>query len=419
MKKIDRKKLKWGVLGAAGLAGVAYAATLITIQPSIPVSEGISGDKPKIQRMGDGSLVVVYGDNTAGAGTVYDVKADEERIARDIYARRCVPSATATSCNAASDWSAPVNLSNSALQSSINTDMDGDGDVEAYPGDIDKANVKTSGKIVVVTWVSKFCPDGDMSTLGTVDGALQQRAIKYLEREGRVIPFSCTWVARSVNSGQSWSPAVQLSSGLRDAIQDSSSGSYDSTANTGKINISWQEDPAGLKLGEADGPGDGASGANVNGGTDVWYASVSSDLSVPATPVDDFVIAQPVRLTDNWQGDYGVDGSLVLVYENNGVVADKNSIEKGQAGAARPNIGMVGSTTILAYEETKGSQGLDEGKFIRYHAFPYATPPATAAGKAGCVISNPAKNARRVRFLTQSPTDAGTGGIQVDRKSVV
>ncbi len=35
------------------------------------------------------------------------------------------------------------------------------------------------------------------------------------------------------------------------------------------------------------------------------------------------------------------------------------------------------------------------------------------AGKAGCIISDPRKNARRVRFLTQSPADAGTGGIQI------
>src|SRR5690606_5332854 len=34
-------------------------------------------------------------------------------------------------------------------------------------------------------------------------------------------------------------------------------------------------------------------------------------------------------------------------------------------------------------------------------------------GTAGCVLSDPARNARRVRLLTQSPDDAGTGGIQL------
>lgn len=44
---------------------------------------------------------------------------------------------------------------------------------------------------------------------------------------------------------------------------------------------------------------------------------------------------------------------------------------------------------------------------------PYATPPTTAAGKAGCIISDPLKNGRRARFLTQSPADAGPGGINI------
>ena len=39
----------------------------------------------------------------------------------------------------------------------------------------------------------------------------------------------------------------------------------------GKWIITWQEDPHGLQIGGADGPGDGASGANVTHGTDIWY----------------------------------------------------------------------------------------------------------------------------------------------------
>lgn len=159
--------------------------------------------------------------------------------------------------------------------------------------------------------------------------------------------------------GASWSAPVQLSTGLRDAIQDASSGSFNSTTKKGQVVISWQEDPQGLKLGEADGPGDGASGANVNGGTDVWYTYATVDLSVPATPADDFVLQQPMRLTDNFTGQYGVEGTLVLVYDGTGNPVDPDTVEKGQAGASRPNIGISGSTTILAYEETKGSQGLD------------------------------------------------------------
>ncbi|NPU93732.1 MAG: hypothetical protein HPY82_17605 [Gammaproteobacteria bacterium] len=410
MRMLNTNKFRYTAIAAAVACGAVYAATVITIQPSINLSAGISGDKPKIQRMGDGRLVVVYGDNTSGAGNVYDVKADAERSARDVYVKTCMPGPTVT-CNNLVDWSAPQNLSNSALQSSIQAAWRADNaTLYDYPGDIDKANIKTSGPVVVVTWVSKYCPDGNTSTLGVIDGTVQQRAIRYLEREGRTIPYSCTWLARSTNSGQSWSAPVQLSTGLRDAIQDSSFGGFNSTTRLGQIAVSWQEDPQGLKLGEADGPGDGASGANVNGGTDVWYAYASVNLAVPSTPADDFVIAVPARLTDNFTGQYGINGSLNLIYGGDGNTVDENTVEKGQAGAARPNISMVGNTAIIAYEETKGSEGLDEGKFIRYHTFTYNAPPTAAAG---CIISNPLKNARRVRFLTQSPADAGPGGTQI------
>jgi len=400
-------------LSAAAVATAAIAATLITVKEPFALSDGVMGDKPKLQRAGDGTLISAYGDSPAGAGMVYDVKAAEERTARDLFVKTCKPGTTrpdavVRTCDVKADWSAAINVSKSALSQSTGTfDWRGTlGDPSTYPGDIDKANIKTSGPMMVLTWVSKYCP-GD-----------KQRAIKYLERDSRVIPFSCTYTSYSTNKGSTWSAPIQLSTGERDAIQDASSGSIGTDAtnlttyNKGQINISWQEDPQGLQLGEADGPGDGASGANVNGGTDVWYAFAKVDLSVPSTPADDFILTPGARLTDNQTG-FGVNGSVNYIYDGAGVNVAEDLIEKGQAGAARPNIGMVGGTSIVAYEETKGSVGLDDGKFIRYHSFPYATPPATVEGKAGCIISDPAKNARRVRFLTQSPTDAGTGGIQI------
>ena len=142
----------------------------------------------------------------------------------------------------------------------------------------------------------------------------------------------------------------------------------------------------------------------------------------PGTAVDEQLLintASPepgaigYRLTDNFTS-LGIGGTDEAnpVFGANGLQVDKGTIESGQTGAARPNINMVGTTSIVAYEETKGSLGLDEGKFVRYHAFPFNAVPTDAAGKAGCVISDPLKNARRVRFLTQSPTAAGAGGIQ-------
>ena len=392
------------------------AVAPITANTPFALSDFGAGDKPKIQRAGDGTLVVAYGDAPDNARLVYDVKAQVERPARDIYVKTCKPDATlvpAKTCDVLADWSAAVNISQSSDKSSISTEWQGTiaPGLKAYPGDIDKPNIKTSGPVMVLTWVSKYCPDGDLATAGVQ--APVQRAIRYLERDSRIIPFACTWVARSTNNGITWGAPVQLSTGERDAIQDASSGNYNSTTKLGQVNISWQEDPQGLQLGEGDGPGDGASGANVNGGTDVWYTTATVDLSVPATPADDFVLAAPVRLTDNWQGQYGLSGQINPIFDGAGVNVDPAQVEKGVAGASRPNIGMVGTTAIVAYEETKGSGGLDEGKFVRYHAFPYNTPPATPEGKAGCLISNPLKNARRVRFLTQSPADAGTGGIQI------
>ena len=435
-----RKTLPLAMLGTAG---VALAALVIqfTIQTPVPLSKVVptdpnefdNADKPKIQRAGNGQLVVAYGDSPTNAGDVYDTKGDVERKARDIFVRTCntigpdpANPRPADYCDSPANWTAPVNVSNSALESSISTDWkgttDGDAGTLAYPGDVDKANIKTSGPVMVLTWVGTYCPDGDLKTADIQPPV--QRAVRYLERDSRIIPFSCTWMAYSKNNGTTWSAPVQLSTGERDAKQDSSSGNFDSVNQTGRINISWQEDPRGLQLGEADGPGDGASGANVSNGTDVWYAYANVNLSIPndaGTPEDEQFVFGPAsaepgalgyRLTDNFTNS-GIGGTDAAnpVFGGDGLQVDKDTIESGQTGAARPNIGIVGSTAIIAYEETKGSLGLDEGKFIRYHAFAYNKPTPNVADPqanvaAGCIISDPLKNGRRVRFLTQSAADA-------------
>ena len=84
------------------------SSTLISVQTPFALSDGISGDKPKVQRLGDGTLLVVYGDSPDGVGLVYDVKAAEERPARDIFIKTCKPNAT-KACNKIGDWSAAVN----------------------------------------------------------------------------------------------------------------------------------------------------------------------------------------------------------------------------------------------------------------------------------------------------------------------
>jgi len=426
--KLKRKHL--AVLGAVAVVGVAYAATQLQIQLKDEqiISSGGSGFKPKIQRAGsNGNLVMAYGDTFAAAPTIYDTKAQAERKARDIFVRYCTPTpetdTTTTprrTCDVDSDWSTPVNVSQSADKSSIQTAWQAGGTTRSpFYGDIDKPNIKTSGPVMVLTWVSKYCPDADLSDTTVPPANTQnpnQRAIRYLDRENRIVPFSCTWMAASINNGVTWQAPVQLSNGERDAKQDASSGNFNSTAQTGRINISWQEDPEGLQPGDADGPGDGASGANVTGGTDVWYTYVDIAGGVLTFgPGDGSARAKGYRVTDNWDGTtYGLSGQISHVFGADGTNLDGRAageqVEQGRAGASRPNIFMVGPTTVLAWEETKGSQGLDSGKFVRYLNFPYNAPPTAAPG---CVISNPTKNARRVRFLTQDGSVASPGGVNI------
>lgn len=394
--------------GGGGGDSAQEAAPALSLDAAVELSDFDAGDKPKIQRASDGTLVVVYGDAPDPARLVYEVKSAAERPARDVYARTCKPDATRT-CNRPADWSAAVNLSQSSARSSIDADWRGTGTPRPYPGDIDKANVKISGPVVVATWVGKYCPDGDLATPGTQ--APVQRATEYVERDGRVIPFSCVWVARSVDNGRTWAPAVQLSTGERDAIQDANAGTFSPETKTGRVAITWQEDPQGLLLGEAEGPGDGAAGSNTNPGADIWYVAATIDLSNnPATTDDDFVLAPAARVTDNHAGFRTTVGEQRVI-DGAGRPVPPQQIETGLVGASRANIGLVGGTAIVAYEEKKGVSEA-EGKYVRYVTFPFGEPPV-GAGRAGCIISDPARNARRVRFLTQSPDEAGAEGVQM------
>jgi hypothetical protein len=83
---------------------------------------------------------------------------------------------------------------------------------------------------------------------------------------------------------------------------------------------------------------------------------------------------------------------------------------------------------LVTYEETKGTGGLDDGKYVIFHSFPFDTPETNATGE---IISKADENARRVRFVTQvnpspvgkmrmgifwrqgHPTEGGPGDIMV------
>jgi len=243
---------------ALGTTVTLAAVTRLTISTPFAISDGDAGDKPKIQRAGDGTLVVIYGDDTPGAGNVYDTKSDAERPARDVYVKTCKPGTVrpdtvVRTCDVPEDWSTARNLSGSALQSSIATAWQGGDPVASrmpYPGDIDKVNIKTSGPVIVASWIGNYCPDGDLATPGIQPPV--QRAIRYLERDSRVIPFACTWVTYTANNGTTWSAPAQLSTGERDAKQDAHSGNVNTdpaspSFRRGQVIISWQEDPMGLQ----------------------------------------------------------------------------------------------------------------------------------------------------------------------------
>jgi hypothetical protein len=270
-------------------------------------------------------------------------------------------------------------------------DVDGHADLNAdpratpYPGDSDKPNVFNVGNQILVTWGDNYCPGGE------------QRFVVYPELNGISIPYSCTYVSRlrwnsttqqfdTIWPGGLAYRTERLSSGLRDVKQDANRG------NSTAFVISWQEDPLGLKLGEGEGPGDGGSGANVNNGTDVWY----TNLQTSGFAAGDWAL--PARITRN------TTATVPLASAGDKATHPPGDYDRGNVGASRPNIGQIGSNVILAYEETKGTQGFDEGKYIRYHHFEWNLPPF--GGEVGCIISEPTENARRVRFLTQETTNA-------------
>jgi hypothetical protein len=413
------------MIKALGLSGIAFFAANATadIAFSAPqtLSENSSANKTKLVRLGNGWLVSAYGD--ANGPEVYDTKADDTRLARDVYVKACHPAFNDSQCSDPGDWSAAINLSNSAALTSIATGWNEEAGVDVpvpFYGDAEKPNIFVAGSFAVVTWVSKYCPGG------------KQRLISYDERESLSVPFSCLYASYTNNvagvdgEAAQWN-TLQLTDGTRDAKSDFNKGL--SVNGKGLWTISWQEDPRGLQLGGGEGPGEGASGANVTKGTDVWYTYTEDIMATP--------FSVPVRITDNYTSD-GSGGNTSPIFDPNDYNNEIETLERGNTGSSRPNLMLVGGspvpTAVIAYEESKGADRLDSGKLIRYHEFPFNNPPASAGlyanGEPGCIISDPRENSRRVRFVAQAnasahglrlgvfwrhgfPTEGGPGDIMV------
>jgi hypothetical protein len=394
--------LRYICLGSALCISIVWGIERISLSVPIPLSTqtpDLNGAyKGKLVRTTAGILVVVYGDFVEDdlSRYVYDAKQSSERPARDVFITVC--DSAGNDCSVKSNWSLPINISNTALMSSMQTDWNGDGNRTPYHGDSDNPHVFASGDHVVVTWVDKYCPGG------------AQRSVTYPESDDREIAMSCVYAAHATSDFSAW-VVDQLSDGSRDAKQDVSKG-----LSNGAWAITWQEDPLGLQPGEAEGPGDGSSGAKTSNGTDIWYTFA---LKVSGPDQDIGVWKTPVRVTNNQTG-FGLppDSSNPIKDSvgntvNPDFLGPGTGIETGEAGASRANMSVIGGssppTAVIAYEESKGSAGLSQGKFVRFHQFPYNKPPTAANDKAGCIVSNPLEGARRARFVAQTNAGSDSG----------
>ncbi len=278
-----------------------------------------------------------------------------------------------------------MNLSRAADKSSFEL-----ADGSPYYGAAKKPVFHVKGNNILVTWTSKFCKGGKptyaIETAETdpeddyafddpyyeediwgVGGP--QRSVDYTEQgfpEVGEVPYSCVWVARGtvvtqgmINSGGFWVwtdeeaalhdedkfvvgdivwfKPERLTSGRRDANQIFMGG-----ADGAGFAIAWQEDPEGLRPGDAAGPGPGWGGATTNHKTDIWYSYITMgdfnkvdlnfeeggdpehDLENVGRPKALIPMSLPVRLsdndvvnTDNLMVELGADGLPVEDEEGN------------------------------------------------------------------------------------------------------
>jgi Putative metal-binding motif len=198
---------------------------------------------------------------------------------------------------------------------------------EEYYGHCKKPVFQVKGNKILIAWTSKFakggkprysiqaCPDGDPDcvtcTGSEENGTLNcgpdyphddeyvvddiwgvsgpQRSVDYSDEYPEVgeVPYSAVWTCRGVIVTQAelnkggffddkeigdivWYKPERLTSARRDANQIFCGG-----ADGAGFAIAWQEDPKGLRPGEAKGPGPGWGGATANHKTDIWYSYIT------------------------------------------------------------------------------------------------------------------------------------------------
>lgn len=403
--KIISAAIAAAFLTTVGLPAVASTAMALSPQDEAGLMTQDMASKGKIVRLPNGDLVTAYAYGNSASNVVYDVKSQTERPAHDIFIR--------VSKDDGATWSVPLNVSDTARKTSKQTywgvSENEDIALSDFYGDSGKPNIFAAGGHVAITWADKYCPEPGVDDLNLNDAIpdynMYQGAVTYPSREGRQLPFSCTYIAYTKNpsavdaegkpTGGTWK-REQLSFGERDAKQNvPRAAGYSEGASVG-WGVAWQEDPEGLKTGDAEGPGEGASGANVNKGTDIWYTHIA-DMKTPALADISFA-SNVVRVTNNFKKfkkREGVDEVIELtgsldptcdLHPQCSVAPDDFRpllVETGKEGAARANLGVVQvpgqkPVTVMAYEETKGGgEGVTFGKVVRYHRFTFDKPPVS------------------------------------------
>lgn len=346
-------------------AQTVYAATELEFSPEakrLTAADVTIADKARLISLNDGTLIVVWiqaagpPDGAWGLdGTLYPPN--------DIFVR--------ISSDDGATWSDPLNVSNTAALTDANVlyDRIGDGSGLAnFYGDSGKAGVMASGNNLLIAWNDAYCGDG------------MQRRARYAGPHGYIErPYRCLYAARlTITSGNVAVVAVnRVSDGTRDVANEVL------RATGAGFALAWQEDPAGLQLGEARGHGDGESGARVTAGTDIWYAW----LPQSAFTDEAATWRGPTAVTDNF---------------------DYTGGEVTGGGASRPMLGMAGSPprAVLVYEEAKNLGQEDRGKYVRFHEFPFNAPPSS---QQGIIISDPAENGRRARVMAMMSPGSASG----------
>lgn len=368
--KINKRYSKMVLaLAAAGLATAAIAATLIQLDTPVVVSTTDPANNAYKAKMG----WISY--KSDPAVPQYDVKAqilvyaDGAAGAQNIWIARSIDNgANWTQTPITNNGGTPLTIGASTFSITNNKP-----NIYVAPLGVLDAATHTKGANTLLTWTSSDCGGSAAQLINTNLNTGPQ-------------PYMCLWAARSLDGGVTWT-TQRLTDGSIDPDEDVPAGFVKYTPSTtdplgyttaGGFAITYQADPTGLKQGDAEGPGDGASGSTVSPGTNIWYTFLTKANFELGT-----VFPAPVAVSNN-------TGTAV-----------------GDPGASRANLALSGSTAVLAYEETK-STGAKE---IIYHSFPYNTPQTNSAGTS---ISDPASNARRVRFVLQGNEAIGDADADGD-----